>query len=91
MGPLAEMMIDGLPRRKVFGQEPPLGTGLDQIENGVDYFAQSDAWAAAFFGGGQEAAQQTPLFVGEVSIVSGNFHCLKSTAADANRKIASQM
>jgi hypothetical protein len=35
-GPLAKMMIDGLPRRKVFGQEPPWGTGLDQIQDGVD-------------------------------------------------------
>src|ERR1035441_6520331 len=38
-GPLAEMMIDRLPRREVFGQEPPLGTGLDQIKDGVEDFA----------------------------------------------------
>ena len=81
-GPLAEMMIDRLPRREVFGQEPPLGTGLDQIEDGVEHFAQGGAWAAAFFGGRQEAAQQVPLFVGEVSVVSGDFHRLKSAAAN---------
>ena len=53
-GPLAEMMIDRLPRRKVFGQEPPLGTGFDQIENGVDDRAQGGAWAAAFLAAGRK-------------------------------------
>ena len=59
-GPLAGMMIDGLPGREVFGQEPPLRAGLDQIEDGIDDLAQGGAWPAAFFGGGQEAAQQVP-------------------------------
>lgn len=85
-GPLAEMMIDGLPRRKVFGQEPPLGTGLDQIEDGVDDRPQRGARAAAFFGRGQEAAKQMPLVVGEVGVVSGDFHRLKSAAANESRE-----
>ena len=85
-GPLAKMMIDGLPRRKVFGQEPPLGTGLDQIEDGVDDLAQGGAWATALFGGGQEAAQQVPLVVSEVGVISGDFHRLKSASANESRK-----
>ena len=85
-GPLAEMMIDRLPGRKVFWQEPPLGAGFDQIEDGIENFAQGGARATAFFGGGQEAAQQVPLVVGEVGVVSGDFHRLKSAAANENRK-----
>jgi hypothetical protein len=84
--PLAEVVIDGLPRREVFWQEPPLGTGLDQIEDGVEDFAQGGAGTSAFFGGGQEAADQVPLSVGEVGVVSGDFHRLKSAAANENRK-----
>lgn len=84
--PLAEMMIDGRPRREVFGQEPPWGPGLDQIEDGVEDFAQSGARAAAFFGGGQKAAQQLPLVVGEVGVVRGDFHRLKSAAANESRE-----
>jgi len=67
-GPLAEMMIDGLPRREVFGQQPQLGAGLDQIEDGIDHLAQGSARAAPSVCGGQEAAQQVPLVVGEVGV-----------------------
>ena len=84
--PLTEMMIDGRPRREVFGQEPPLGTGLDQIEDGIDHLAQGGAWTPAFFGGGQEAAEPLPLVVGEVGIVSGDFHRLNCAAANESRK-----
>ena len=80
------MVIDGLPRREVFGQEPPLGPGLDQIEDGVDDLAQGGAWAAAFFGGGQEAAEQMPLIVGEGGVVSGDFHRLNCAAANKKLK-----
>ena len=90
-GPLTKMVIDGLPRREVFGQEPPLGPGLDQIEDGVDDLAQGGAWATAFFGGGQEAAQPVPSVVGEVGLVSGDFHRLNCAAANENSKITCQI
>ena len=85
-GPLAEMVIDGLPRREVFGEEPPLGTGLDQIKDGVEDVTQGGARATAFFGGGQEAAKQVPLGVGEIGFVRGDFHRLKSAAANESRQ-----
>ncbi len=85
-GPLAEMMIDGRPWREVFGQEPPLGAGLDQIEEGVEDFAAGGARAAAFFCGGQESAKQVPWGVGEAGIVMGDFHRLKRAAANESRK-----
>jgi len=85
-GPLAEMMIDRLPRREVLGEEPPLGPGLDQIKDGIEDFTQGGARAAALFGGGQEAAKQVPLGVGEIGFVRGDFHRLKSAAANQSRK-----
>jgi hypothetical protein len=85
-GPLVEVMIDRLPRREVFGEEPPLGTGLDQIKDGIEDFTQGGARAAAFFGGGQKAAKQVPLVVGEIGFVRGDFHRLKSAAANQSRK-----
>ncbi len=84
--PPAEMMIDRLPRREVFGQEPPLGAGLGQIEDGIEHFTQGGARPSAFFGGGQEAAKQVPLVVGEVGVVSGDFHRLNGAAANENLK-----
>ncbi|MBI5774620.1 MAG: hypothetical protein HZA89_12865, partial [Verrucomicrobia bacterium] len=45
-------------------------------------FAQGGARAAALFGGGQEAAEQVPLVVGEGGVVSGDFHRLNSAAAN---------
>ena len=85
-GPLPEMMIDRLPRREVFGQKPPLGSGLDQIKDGVENCTQGGARAAPFFGGGQEAAKQVPVVVGEIGLVMGDFHRLKSAAANQSRK-----
>src|ERR1019366_7724715 len=84
--PLAEVVIDGLPGREVFGQEPPLSAGLDQIEDAVEDFAEGGARAAPFFGGGQEAAKQVPLVVGEICFVSGDFHRPKSATANESRK-----
>ena len=90
-GPLTKMRIHGLPRREVFGQEPPLGTGLDQIEDGVDHLAQGGAWTTAFFGGGQEAAEQLPLVVSEVGVVGSDLHRLTGATAKESQKIASQI
>jgi hypothetical protein len=36
--------------------------------------------------GGQEAAEQMPLSVGEVRVVNSDFHRLKSAAANESRK-----
>lgn len=34
--PTAERVVNGFPRRKIVGQLPPLGTGLHDVENGID-------------------------------------------------------
>jgi hypothetical protein len=38
-----------------------------------------------------EAAEQVPLVVGKVGVVSSDFHRLKSAAANESRNIASQI
>jgi len=85
------MRIDRLPRRKFFGQASPLGASLDPIEDGVEDFTQGGARAAAFFGGGQEAAQQVPMVVGKVGVVSSDFHRPHCATAKESLKIAIQI
>ena len=63
-----------------------MGTGFYKIKDGVEDCAQGGAWSATFFGGGQKAAQQVPLVVGEVGFVRGDFHRLNSAAAKESRK-----
>ena len=48
--------------------------------------SQGSARASALFGGGQEAAKQVPLAVGEVGFVRGDFHRLHSAAANQSRQ-----
>ena len=82
--PAAEVMIDGWPRGKVFGQEPPLRTRFDEVEAGVENGAQIRARSTAFFCGGQEPPKQVPLVGGEVGVVGSDFHRLISAAAKVN-------
>ena len=63
-----------------------MGAGLDQIEDGIEDFAQGGARAAALFGGGQEAAKQVPLGGGEIGFVRVDFHRLNSAAANESPK-----
>src|ERR1039458_8025229 len=50
------------------------------------FFKQALTAVILISGGGQEAAKQVPLVVGEIGFVSGDFHRLKSATANESRK-----
>ena len=82
VNPLPEDMIHGFPMGKVGGQVTPRAATFDQIEDGINDAPPILGRASAFGGFGQHRVEVSPLGVGEVSIVSGDFH--RPTGAAAN-------
>jgi hypothetical protein len=82
VNPLPEDMIHGFPMGKVGGQVTPRAATFDQIEDGIDDAPPILGRASAFGGFGQHRFEVSPLGVGEVGVVSGDFH--RPTGAAAN-------
>lgn len=79
--PLAEEMEHRLGIGKVGGKVAPRAAALGQIEDGIDD-APPVCWRASAFGGfGKHRLEMSPLGVGEIGIVIGDFHRPNSAAA----------
>src|SRR5208283_2995904 len=86
VNPLPEDMIHGFPRREVGGQIAPRTAALDQIQDGIDDAPPILGWASAFGRFGQHRFEVSPLGVGKVGVVSGDFHRPTGAAANESRK-----
>ena len=85
--PLAEDVANGFPAGKVGGQIAPRTAAFDQIQDGVNDSAAILGRASAFGQFGQQRFEISPLGVGQVGVVFGDFHRLKSaTAKDGPQK-----
>src|SRR5512135_3437073 len=86
VNPLPEDVIHGLPTGKICGQIAPGTAALDQIQDGINDTPPVLGWASAFSGFGQHRLEVSPLGVGEIGVVSGDFHRPTGAAANENRK-----
>jgi len=84
--PFAEDMIDGFPRGKVGGQIAPRTTAFDDIEDGIQDAPPVGGRASAFGGFGEHRLEVSPLGVGEVGLVSSDFHRPTGATANESRK-----
>src|SRR5215208_5063013 len=69
--PSSEVVVDGLPRREVTGQKPPLAAALQDVENSVqDLAGAMDSWASSPFWGREMGLEVPPFGIGEVGRVA---------------------
>src|SRR5829696_6341881 len=67
LSPAAEVVVDGLPRWQVMGQQPPGAAGPEPVGHGVDQLAAvMEGRAAARLGRRDERGEQLPLGIGQV-------------------------
>ena len=71
LAPTAKVTINGLPWRKVTGQEPPWATGSHDIKHGIKQFATiildwSSPFALAGFGRRYERLNLVPFLITQV-------------------------
>src|SRR5439155_21698154 len=69
LSPEPEIMVNGLPRAKVSGQQPPSATGAHEVEQGAADAAQvrrGTTPAFASLAWGQGHLQQIPLFISQI-------------------------
>jgi len=71
--PLSENMIDGLPRGEGRGQQAPLHTALQYVDDRVHHHSRVSARPASLCGFGNHRLQELPLGVGEIGFVNGVF------------------
>jgi len=64
--PFAENVIDCLPGRKIIWQHSPLDATLDDIEDGIQNEAATDARAPSLFLFWQHRLDQLPLSIGQI-------------------------
>ena len=65
------MVVDGLPRREIVGPLPPLGAGLDEVQNGIDDpFAGMLARASSPVLGLKVTFDQVPFWVFQIARVA---------------------
>jgi len=73
--PEAEVMVDGLPRRKVVGKKPPGAATTDDVEDGIEDLAGGvDLGTTGALRDGQIGLDDLPLLVGEVGSVCSSHH-----------------
>ena len=86
VNPLPEDVIHGFPMGKVGRADTARTAALDQIQDGINDETPILGRASAFGGFGQHRFKVSPLGVGEVGVVSGDFHRPTGAAANENRK-----
>ena len=86
VNPLPEDMIHGFPIGEIGGQITPGAATLDQIQDGIHDAPPIFGRASAFGGLGQHRFEISPLGVGEVGVVGGDFHRPTGAAANESRK-----
>src|SRR5262249_54442856 len=80
-------MVDGLVRRKVGGEHPPLAPAPQAVEDCIDHLAHvGGARAPTGFGGGDERPQDGPFWVGEIRGVA-LWHPVPSTSGSERADI----
>ena len=84
--PLPEDMVNGFPMGEFHGQITPRAAALDQIEDGINNPPPVHAGASTFGGFGEHRFEISPLGIGEVRVIKGDFHRLKSAAANESPK-----
>lgn len=79
--PLAEDVIDCLPRGKPHGKEAPLDAALGNVKDDVDYQTTVSGRPAEFAGWGEHGFQNGPLGIREAGLVNGVLHRLTGASA----------
>ena len=79
--PLPEDVINGFPVGKVGGQIAPRTAALDEIKDGIDDSPPIFGRASAFGGFGEQRLEVSPLGIGQIGVVFGDFHRLNCAAA----------
>src|SRR5215203_7250172 len=74
--PFPEVVVDGGPLREVVGQQTPLATGLQEVEDGVEDLAKAvGPGPSVSLGGGQVRLYVVPFGVGKVRWVRFSHTC----------------
>ena len=73
--PRTEDVVNGLPRRELFGQQAPGNSALEHIENGVHDHSAIGWFSPELFWFRQRGFEVIPLGIGEVGFERGVFHC----------------
>ena len=75
-------MKSGLPVGHVLGQEPPMSSTLEDVENRIEHASPINGRTPAFTGFREHGMNEFPLGVAEIGVVIGVFHRPKSGFAE---------
>jgi len=84
--PFPEDMVNRFPMGKVDGQITPRAATLHQIQDGINNPPPIHGGSSTFGRFGEHRFEISPLGVSQVGVVNGDFHRLKSAAANENPK-----
>ena len=74
--PEAEVVVDGLPKREVVGQESPGAAAFDDVEDGVEYLAQAmETGTPTVVGRWRVPLKARPFGIGKVGRVRSSHEC----------------